>query len=220
MSLNYETTDRMGNSVKVAKSNAVAGAVFVESWGCHVKADDLPELVEALYRAAGQEPPEMVSPHYPYVDSDGDRLDITRSIGHSNTAYVSCGGVFVTAEALPKLVEELYKGTGQEPPFTVPRPDCTANPDNPAHTWRRNNLTLHRRADRIEVNGQTTDSAGARALSGMLLVLAGEADAHLPAEAVERLANLLGDAIETGVTGEALARHLLRAGCTLPEVAE
>jgi hypothetical protein len=62
----YRFVDAYHNTLKVEPSEGDAETAYIEALsGAHVPAADLPEIVANLYRAAGQEPPILLSRHKP-----------------------------------------------------------------------------------------------------------------------------------------------------------
>lgn len=59
---------------------------------------------------------------YTYTDARRRGLTIEPALGTVNTVYVKTDqGVYVPARDLPKIVRELYVGTGKEPPVVLSR---------------------------------------------------------------------------------------------------
>lgn len=207
----------LGSELVVQTSNRMPSSVFMQCTGSHFRADQLPEVVAALYLAAGQAPPS--EPTHTYADDHGDTLDVRPARHRDNTAWIDSQGVYVTVDDLPGIVNGLYRAVGAEPP-TLLAPSDSDWSDN---VWKWNGLTAGRVGGQIEVNGRRLDSADALRLAGALVVMAQAAANEPPAEAVEELCELI---YQSGATHDSetwagsrvqdLARALLKAGITLP----
>ncbi|NRQ38551.1 hypothetical protein HII36_43020 [Nonomuraea sp. NN258] len=174
----------------------------------------LPELVAALYRAAGQEMPS--EPLGKHADGCGDVLSVRQSNHRPETAYVESQGVYVTLDDLPGIVDALYRSVGVEPPLMLARPAWWNHV--PVREFTLGGaLTFVRRGDRIAAYGSTRGYlSSAEMLSAAAVLAAMALDADPPAEAVMQLDELLAEALREHTLSTDVARALLKAGITLP----
>ncbi|MEV0616104.1 hypothetical protein AB0I81_22515 [Nonomuraea sp. NPDC050404] len=151
---------------------------------------------------------------YTYTDVQGRGLTIEPAHARANTVFVEAGvGANVHARDLPKIVRELYMGTGQEPPIVLSR-------YVPQDAMTRAGKV---RAG-IRPDGKDLDPAGARHIAAWYATAADLAEAETEAERarereqVDQLTAVVKRADpRMAASAEAIARAVLAAGYTRSE---
>ncbi|MBF8186362.1 hypothetical protein ITP53_11490 [Nonomuraea sp. K274] len=204
-----------GDTMRIAPSDTFPKAVFIDGGAVHIKHDDLPKLVAALYEAAGM--PQPVE--HKHTDSDGDHMNIQPSKAHPNTAMLSSPtlSVYVTADELPEFVGKLYEAAGQQPPVILPRP---AEADA---LGMLSGTRVHSLVGDVD-GGDYLSPERAREIAALYAAAAEMLDnpeAKAKAEAVESLTRMLWEGSSLGRhESRHLAEHLAEAGYRHVGVAE
>ncbi|MFG3439879.1 hypothetical protein ACGF0J_21750 [Nonomuraea sp. NPDC047897] len=143
---------------------------------------------------------------YTYADLDGCGLTIEPCAEREATAcLISARGACVPAADLPKIVRELYRAAGQQPPILLPRYQPNAT------------MTRHGKVrPMVTPTGDDMAPAEARDLAAWYATAADLAE-ETDAQRVGQLADVIDAATNGAWTPEAIARAVLAAGYTRSE---